>query len=243
MSETFKVGILGYGEIGRAIAQFYTNPLIRDLDINTFDSNLDVLHICIPYLKNFHDIVAENITTYRPRLVIIHSTIGAGDTKKLFDMFGNVVHSPVRGVHPKLFEGIKTFIKFIGADDPELGERAAEHLRSIGISRVKVCASSVATELGKLFDTTYYGLCIAFHAYAAEICKKFEGVKFDEVMTDFNASYNEGYIELGKTNVIRPVLSAPENGKIGGHCILPNAHILSEVFGEDEILQAILRHE
>lgn len=241
MASKKKIGILGYGEIGKAVAKFYQSFLIRDVNMNQFVPNLDVLHVCLPFIKNFNQVVAENISAYRPRLVIIHSTVGPGVTKKLYEKFGNVVHSPVRGVHPALYEGIKTFVKYVGADNDKLGQRAVRHLRSLGIKQVTLIMPSVATELGKLFDTTYYGLCIAYHAYANKVCNKV-GAKFEDVMTEFNKTYNEGYKKLGKKNVIRPVLSYPSDNKIGGHCILPNADILRKSFGRDVILDSILRH-
>ncbi|MFA7245501.1 MAG: hypothetical protein WC070_05015 [Candidatus Magasanikbacteria bacterium] len=237
-----KIGILGYGEIGHAMAKFYKKPLIRDIEINTFQENLDILHVCLPYLKNFEEVVSYNIVTYKPKIVIIHSTIGLGSTLNLYKKFGNVVHSPVRGVHPYLYEGIKTFVKYIGADDRKLGMKVARHFRSIGINNLKVLGSSKSSELGKLLDTTYYGLCIAYHDYANKICVE-EKVDFEEVMSDFNTTYNDGYKKLKKENVIRPVLFPPKDGKIGGHCIMPNAQILKKIFGDDAILKAILRHE
>ncbi len=236
-----KIGILGYGEIGKAVAKFYKSFLIRDVNVNEFVPKLDVLHVCLPFIKNFNEVVAENVITYEPELVIIHSTVGPGVTKKLYEKFGNVVHSPVRGVHPVLYEGIKTFVKYVGADNKKLGQRAVRHLRNLGIKQVALVTPSVATELGKLFDTTYYGLCIAYHAYVNKICNKV-GAKFEDVMTEFNKTYNEGYKRLGKKNVIRPVLFYPVDDRIGGHCVLPNADILKESFGSDAILDSILRH-
>lgn len=237
-----KVGILGYGEIGQAMAKFYEKPLIRDLDINTFEKNLDILHVCLPYLKDFQKVVSDNIIKYKPKLIIIHSTIGLGSTLSLYKKFGNVAHSPVRGVHPNLYKGIKTFVKYVGADDRRLGLKVADHLLSLGIKNVKVLSSSKTSELGKLLDTTYYGLCIAFHDYANKICTK-QKINFEDAMTSFNKSYNEGYKKLGKSNVIRPVLFPPKKSKIGGHCVIPNADILRSLFGEDPILKSILRHK
>lgn len=236
-----KIGILGYGEIGQAIAKFYKHPLIRDLDLNSFEENLDILHVCLPYLKDFQEIVTENIIEYKPKLVIIHSTIGLGSTLSLYKKFGNVVHSPVRGVHPNLYEGIKTFVKYIGADNRKIGLKAAKHFEKLGIKNVKILDSSKASELGKLLDTTYYGICIAFHDYANKICTK-QKLDFEDVMTDFNISYNEGYKKLGKSNVVRPVLFPPKNSKIGGHCVIPNAEILKSLFGDDPLIKSILRH-
>ena len=47
-----KIGILGYGEIGQAIAKFYKKPLIKDLNRNDGLQGIKILHICIPYDKN-----------------------------------------------------------------------------------------------------------------------------------------------------------------------------------------------
>ena len=236
------IGILGLGEVGKAIAKFYKNPLIRDLHRNEFRSPLDVLHVSIPGNAAFEKIVSENIRYYHPKLVVIHSTVAPGTTRRLFQKFKNVVHSPIRGVHPHLHEGIREFTKYIGCDDRKLGEKIARHFKKIGIKKVNIISPSCATEMGKLLDTTYYGLCIAFHAYAAKLCQKI-GVNFEDAMTDFNQTYNEGYAKLGKKNVIRPVLFAPSDGIIGGHCVIPNAEILKSVFGKDALLESILRHK
>ena len=45
-----------------------------------------------------------------------------------------------------------------------------------------------------------------------------------QVYTWANETYNQGYKELGKENVIRPVLFPPK-GEIGGHCVVPNFNL------------------
>jgi hypothetical protein len=60
-----------------------------------------------------------------------------------------------------------------------------------------------------------------------KICKNV-GVSFDQAVTAFNETYNEGYKNLEKPEVVRPVLYPPNDG-IGGHCILPNVEILKEL--------------
>jgi UDP-N-acetyl-D-mannosaminuronate dehydrogenase len=200
------------------------------------------MHICIPYSKKFTKIVLENIKNYNPKLVIIHSTVPVGTTKRIFNKYPHIVHSPIRGVHPNLFEGIKTFIKYIGSDDAKVGLEAYNHLHSLGIHCATV-ENSKTTELGKLLDTTYYGACIAFHGLANKLCKRF-GLKFDDVMTDFNYTYNEGYRKLGKLNVNRPVLQPPQNNTIGGHCVIPNAMILLRHHScNDDIVRAVLQYK
>ncbi|MEK7663825.1 MAG: hypothetical protein AAB340_00020 [Patescibacteria group bacterium] len=221
-----KVGILGNGEVGSAIAKFYENPKIKDLSRNDGLQGVDILHVCIPFTNKFVDVVEKEIKNTNPKLTIVHSTVSPGTIKSLAEKFPDmVVHSPVRGVHPNLHEGIKTFIKYVGADSKKAGLLAKKHFEKLGI-KVKVLGSSTATEVGKILDTTYYGVVIAWHGEMKEICDQF-GVNFDEAVTDFNNTYNEGYTKLGKKNVVRPVLYPPQNGK-AKHCIVPNVAMLSQ---------------
>ena len=223
-----KVGILGYGEIGSSFANFYKNPKIKDLKRDDGLQGSDILHVCIPYNDKFIDIVKKEIKEIKPKLTIIHSTIAPGTTKKLADSFnGMVVHSPMRGTHPNLFKGMKTFVKYIGADDKKAGLLAKSHLDGLGI-KTKLFFPSATTELGKILDTTYYGVCIAWHGEMKEICDKFK-IDFEKAVTDFNITYNEGYTKLGKKNVVRPVFYPPQMGK-PKHCIVPNATILSKYY-------------
>lgn len=239
-----KIGILGYGEVGQAIAKFYKNPKIQDLNRNDGLDGVEILHICIPWSKNFVKIVRKEIKKIKPKLIIIHSTIAPGTTKKLALSLPKgigkmTVHSPVRGVHPKLYQGIKIFVKYIGADNKKAGEMAKKHLESLGI-KTKVFYPSITTEIGKLLDTSYYGLCIAWHGEMKKICDK-AGINFKKTVTDFNKTYNEGYTKLGKKNVIRPVLYPPEGG-YGGHCICENAEILKKFF-KSNALDLILKYK
>ena len=222
------VGILGYGEIGQALAKFYKKPKIKDLKRDDKLEGVEILHICIPWKEKFIEIVKKEIQLIKPGLTVIHSTVAPGTTKKLaLSSKGMVVHSPIRGIHPNLYEGIKTFVKYIGADNKKAGRLAKEHLEGLGI-RTKVFQPSAVTELGKLFSTSYYGLCIAWHGEMKKICDEF-GIDFEKAVTDFNRTYNKGYKKLGKRNFIRPVLYPPEEG-IGGHCIVPNAKILKKYY-------------
>jgi len=233
-------GIFGFGEVGQAISKFYQNPKIKDLKRDDGLSGIEVLNVCIPWSDSFLEIVEREINNIKPKLTIIHSTVPLGTTKKLTEKFnGMVVHSPIRGVHPYLFEGIKTFVKYIGADNEIVGQMAKEHIESLGM-KTKLVFPSKTSELAKLFCTTYYGLCIAWHGEMKKICDK-EGLNFDDVATEFNNTYNDGYTKLGKKNVVRPVLLAPEGG-IGGHCVIPNAKILKKSY-DSKVFDLILDYE
>ena len=235
-----KIGILGYGEVGKSIAKFYKNPRIKDLTRDDGLKGIDILNVCITWNDDFIKTVNKEIKAIKPKLTIIHSTTYPGATKKIYRATKSlVVHSPIRGVHPNLYGGIKTFVKYVGTDNKKAGELAKKHLESLGI-KVKVFHPSITTEIGKLLSTAYYGTCIAWHAEAKKICDK-AGVDFEEAVTDFNETYNEGYKKLKKPQVIRPVLYPPKKG-IGGHCLVPNAEILKR-YQKSEILDLILKYK
>jgi 3-hydroxyisobutyrate dehydrogenase-like beta-hydroxyacid dehydrogenase len=130
MKRNQKISILGYGEVGKAIARFYSKPFIKDLKRDDGLEGADILHVCLPWSQNFVKIVKNEIKKIRPKLTIIHSTVAPGTVKKIG---GSTVHSPVRGVHPHLFQGIKTFIKYIGADNKTAAGMAKKHLERLGI--------------------------------------------------------------------------------------------------------------
>jgi UDP-N-acetyl-D-mannosaminuronate dehydrogenase len=234
-----KIGILGYGEVGKAISQFYPEHLVATKKGNNFEKGMGIIHICLPYNSSFNKTVIKIFEKFRPIYGIIHSTVPVGTTEYLSKRVeAELVHSPIRGVHPNLYEGIKTFVKYIGTDDINVGARVGKHFKSIGIES-EIVMGSKHTEMGKLIDTTYYGLCIAFHDYVDKLCEK-EKLRFDDVMTNFNKTYNNGYTILNMENVVRPVLYPPK-GKIGGHCIIPNVKLLKKQFGKNSILKSILK--
>lgn len=236
-----KIGIIGYGEIGMSIYDMYVEngylPHVFDPSLEFMDdiSSCDILNICIPYTDNFVSIVNDYIFINNPKITIIHSTVAPGTTKKII---GNVCHSPIRGLHPNLKEAIKIFLKYIGSENNKIAKEYAKHLETLNIKSY-ICKDSLTSEYAKLFDTTYYGLCIAFHSEVMSLCNS-ESISFEEVMTIYNSSYNEGYKQLDKENVVRPILYPTDH--IGGHCIIPNAELLQKTFNSD-ILKTILKYK
>jgi len=213
--------VIGAGEVGQAIYQILKkkHPVsLRDKD-NAVSGRFDVLHVCYPPIKDFLKATKGYIRQYRPRLVIIHSTVPLGMTRKIGSF---AVHSPIRGIHPHLVKGIMTFVKYFGGPQ---AKKAAGYFSAAGV-KTKVLSRPETTELLKILDTTYYGWNIVFAKESKRICDRF-GLDFDEVYTFPNRDYNIGYSKLGMAHVVRPVLKAV-SGKIGGHCVVPNTFLLKD---------------
>jgi UDP-N-acetyl-D-mannosaminuronate dehydrogenase len=239
------IGILGYGEIGKSLFSLYKEnniiPYIKDLNINQFNK-IDILNVCIPYDKNFVIIISEEINKLNPKLIIVHSTVPIGTIRKIEKNISNknkIVHSPVRGNHPKLKKSLKVFIKYIGSNDKKGASLTKKHFKLLGI-KSNTLKSSEHTEAFKLFCTSYYGLCILWHNEMKKICDKFD-LNFN-LIKKWNESYNQGYFNLKQKKFNRPILDYPKNNKIGGHCIISNAKILDNHFNSN-IIKEILKYE
>lgn len=224
------------GQVGAALMEV----LSAEHDVTGIDQGdflggkFDVIHIAIPFNERFE----RNVCHYRELflakngLLIIHSTVAVGTSAK-FD----AVHTPIRGVHPNLAGGIRTFEKFFG------GPRASEAAAIFEVLGVRTVVTDKAenTEALKLWDTTYYGWNIVFEKAVKQYCAA-NGLDFDIVYTRGNKGYNEGYAELGRFDVLRPVLG-DYPGKIGGHCVVPNARILASEEGGNEVAEFILKKD
>jgi UDP-N-acetyl-D-mannosaminuronate dehydrogenase len=231
--------IAGYGEIGQAIHSLYESDMFNiapvEIDGLCQIRKADVLNICFPYSDTFVRDVTDYIARFNPRLTIIHSTVLPGTTDSIDA--DNIVYSPVIGVHPQLDMCLKTFKKFIGGKTSEAIVLTQQHFALLGLESM-VFASPKAVETAKTLCTLYYGMCISFHDEANDLCQR-EGLQYDEVMTAWNSEYNRGYTALGKSNVCRPVLFSPD-GKIGGHCVVPNAKMIASYF-KSVIIKYVLR--
>ena len=224
--------VVGLGEVGSALKKVLEEKFEVDgVDLkleNKVEGHYKYIHICIPWSEKFIEI-CESYKKYlvfigESGVMIVHSSVPVGTCRQL-----GVVHSPIRGIHPKLYEGIKTFTKFFGGPR---GDRAAQPFKELGMS-VFCVPKSDETEALKLWDTTYYGWNIIFMHLLKKWCDE-KGLDFGFIYGISNESYNDGYGKLGRFEFIRPDLTYMP-GKIGGHCIIPNAEFL-----DSEIAKFIL---
>jgi len=220
--------IIGMGEIGKAIRDCYSPGAFNLVTIDKKPiklANVDVMHICFPYSDEFEGEVLRYNKLYEPKIIIIHSTVPVGTTRKIFETLlqvKTVAHSPCVGKHPNLRESIQNqFIKMFSAL-PD-GRAVASVLKhKLHIKEIKEFRKPEATELAKLLSTTEYAWHIMIATEVNRLCEK-NNVSFDEVYSFWRSSYNRGY----ERKYSRPILE-PCSGIIGGHCILPNLDLLKK---------------
>lgn len=227
--------VVGCGQVGTAIRRVlgcggydlceggtftmsFTQPTMElSTKVNVIPRS-DILHICFGYSDTFEESVRYYQELTGAKIKVIHSTVPIGTSAKL-----NAVHSPVRGKHPDLEDGVRTFTKFFGGLQ---AEQAAQIFREKGVSCVTT-PKSETTEALKLFDTEQYRINILAEKAIYDFCKE-NGLDYDIVYTKANQTYNEGYSKLGMPQFSKYVLEHME-GEIGGHCVIPNAKLLSLV--------------
>lgn len=226
-----KVTVLGVGEIGKAMKEICEESghevSTIELEVRDDITETDVLLVNIPYSSEFKNIVLKEIEFLKPELVIINSTVTVGTTREIENMCETtVVHSPVRGVHPHLKQGIQTFIKYVGATDPDRADKALEFLETLKL-KTRAFNSPEETEMAKLISTTTYSEFIAWATEVGRICDK-NKLDYDNVMVDWTLTYNIGYMELGMPCVVRPILK-PNKGGFSGHCCWENTQLLDKI--------------
>lgn len=218
--------IVGYGEIGKAIKKvlndYYSDvkaydPYVTNLE-DEVHGQFNIMHVCFPYFDKFVEQVKKYEKEFNPGIIIIHSTVPIGTAKLC-----GAVSSPCRGIHPNLYEGIKTFVKYFGSDDKDRLEVAAEIFENCGVN-CQTVPDSNTTEALKLWDTTIYGWNILLEKEIHNWCES-NKVDFNYVYTDANKTYNDGYSKLGKSQYQKYVLNHVP-GKLGGHCVAQNCKLL-----------------
>jgi len=243
-----KVLVVGLGETGLPLYELLKECgkfTVYGFDINSakmreigqapseLPSKVDVIHVCIPCIgqQKFVDIVAENAERFKPKLVIIHSTVPPGTTMKVYESCGKclVAHSPIRGVHKSqeyMKWELERWTKYVGGVTPEAGDEADRHLRKLGL-RTKVLKGSIQTELAKMFETTYRAWMIVCFQEMHRISRHY-GADFDEVVDFIEDTH--------RVRFDRPVMYP---GVIGGHCLVPNIELLLK-YHDSKLLRLIL---
>lgn len=218
--------VLGLGEVGtalRAILECDGHDPFKDIKA---EGEYEVLHVAIPYNneEQFTNAINEAKEKFNPDIIVNHSSVPVGTSRKL-----GMVHSPIRGVHPHLEEGIRTMTKFFGGENKRDALIASSIFSEKGLN-VLVAETPEDTEAAKLWSTTGYGLNIILEKYIAQFCKE-NNLDFDIVYTAWNETYNQGYANLGLPHFCKYILKHME-GAIGGHCIMPNIELLRHPLGD-----------
>lgn len=228
--------VIGMGEVGQGVFKVLQGQekyvLARDKDPLVISDKIDALHICIPYSDSFKNAVSSYVKLYSPKLVIVYSTVPIGTCEEL-----QVVHSPVEGKHPAIGLSIQNMARWVGSSNEKMLKEAIKFWEKY--VPVRNVPSASFTEWLKMRSTSKYGINLVWAQYEAEVCEEL-GMDFVAVK-QFDVDYNNLYQRLGMLQFQRYLLDPPE-GKIGGHCVVPNAKLLNKQF-PNALLEMIIAME
>jgi len=234
--------VLGLGEIGGTLFELLKENKdkfeIYGLDLDSakmkalgqneskIPQNVETLHVCLPCSNRdvFMNTTVNYAKRFKPKLIIINSTVPPGTTMEIFAQCKCLVaHSPSRGVHRNseyMKWEMKRWTKYVGGADPKSAIAACKHFKKMQL-KVKRLKSCKETELAKLFETTYRAWMVACFQEMHRISRKF-GAEFDETVDFLEDTH--------RIRFDRPIMFP---GPIGGHCLIPNTELLLSVYDSD----------
>ena len=225
--------VVGVGEIGMPILQllsetqtvvgFDTNPKL--MNKKKFEKlkglETSLLHVCVPFTNKFIPNVASIFNQFKPKCIVIHSTVSPGTTKKLQALLPiPIIYSATRGVHKRMLSDLKRYTKFyaIESDVPRSRWASSTYsriMKKCGV-KTKKMSNPITLELAKIIcDTSYYGWLINYAQLSNMIAI--------ENKVDYNEMWSFAD-EIHKFLGNRPKMFP---GFIGGHCIIPNLDLIS----------------
>lgn len=219
-----KAILVGYGEIGKGVRGFYER--FHDIDVidlnytqDSYESEYDIMLVAIPYSSGFVGTIKEYQKRFKPKGTIIFSTVAIGTTSQI----KNAVHAPIEGKHPHLEDSISLWKPMIGG----YNKHVEKWFNAINKPRVYVENPEI-TEAMKMLSTSYYGVMLEYFRYANSVLEVFGGNK--DHFNEYTNNYNNLYQEMDMANFTRPIFNSVPVGKLGGHCVTPNAKILDQQF-------------
>lgn len=217
--------VAGLGEVGGPLLQLVSDQCAATgydineslMDRKQYDEceslKTEILHVCIPFTKDFESNIIELFNRFEPELIAIHSTIPPYTTSELQKKLSiPILYSATRGTHHNMLRDLRIYTKYFALDDAAPRAKWASHIFTLLMKKCGVktrrMSDPVTLELAKIVvDTSYYGWLINYAQLSKIIASK-HGVDYDE-MWEFA---DEIHRHLGNRPKMFP-------GVIGGHCL------------------------
>lgn len=209
--------VVGLGEVGGPLLEILSGAhqaVGRDIEDRAFHG-VRILHLCFPFGPEFVSTASRYVSLYKPEVVVVNSTVIPGTTGAIQEKSGiPAVYSPVRGKHARMAEELRHYRKFVAGTSEQAIALVEAHFAAAGMTTQRA-ASFESLELGKLLETSYFGVLVAW----AQEMDRFAG--------SVGADYWEIVDFFEEIGFFPPVSFQP--GYIGGHCVMPNLELLEHV--------------
>jgi hypothetical protein len=213
--------ILGAGQVGSVIK--YALKSHTDMfDVGEWEYNevdCDILHICIPYSKKFDKTIIKAVEVFKPKIMVIHSTVKPGTSKKF-----NCLYSPVLGRHSDDFENNSKLYRKMFAGSLDL---YAVVKKEFNFNCEYWNEDTDELEFSKIMSTTRMYWELIYNKELSRQCKKL-GFSFNNVYHRWTDNYNAG-IEIKHWGWRRTQFNEMTDELPGGHCLRPNIHLVDNL--------------
>lgn len=218
--------IVGYGQLGKALYKILSEKYEVDWvdkEKKKIDFEPEVLHICYPMInkEEFIKTTTDYQEKYKPKHVIIESTVLPGTTQGIFEItmsVKSITYSPCRGQHDSLYFDFTRYDKYIASLPPYVTEEIYKYYADCGL-KVRIVPRPEILELAKLLDVVSLGVYSAWALHEKNISNLF-GVDFNWVR-EFGKQTEQFYHK-------RPDIYPPEGG-FGGNCVFEDTLLLKKI--------------
>jgi len=237
-----RVLVIGRGTVGSALAK------VLDLhhDVTTYDKkdvcfpaqrDFAVIHITIPFSKEYVEQIAELLKEFKATVVIVHSTIVLGIMERLKQNHPDIswYFSPVRGREADMEKDLQKLPVLIA---PRLSDPLRTYLKTIARILYEFDNPDDLV-MGKLLEVTWFGMNIAFAQQAKLICDSF-GLDFKRAYTNYfhlsrvARDYNERPLNYMKRPIFVP-------GYVGGKCVIQDVQLMRDfLYGDPRLWNFIM---
>jgi len=224
--------IIGQGEVGKALGEVLgERRKIKFVDPPQglhwteaqmiVDGGCDWMHVAFPHSDPFKDDVCAYWLDFRPKHIVIHSTVPVGTTRAISKRFAvpvGITYSPIRGIHPHLARYIREFPKWLATNED--AETVCDYFQASGM-QTRIAPSFETLEWMKLIETTEYYARIALWQ---EIERQYVALDLpDGALTALKSFLFEKRKVYDGDRGLAPIMNG---GVIRGHCLCPNLELL-----------------
>lgn len=230
------VGIIGYGYVGKAMENFFSNHykvLIYDPALEsscTYEAinTCDVAIVCVPTNMGENGecdltYIHSTFTWLNTDLIIIKSTVEVGTTEKLKKQYPhlNIVFSPEFAGESTYWSEYKFHNAVIetpwfvfGGDRKDTTKAVDLYMKIAGPTKRYRQTTATEAEMTKYITNTFYALKVIYCYEMAELCKHI-GIDYNEVRSL--------WLEDPRINPMHTAVFDENDIPATGKCVLPDA--------------------
>ena len=233
-----KIGIIGFGHVGKAMNGLFKNAIIYDKlkNIGTKEdiNSCDVSFVCVPTPMNNNgscntSIVEEVVSWCESKVIVIRSTVKIGFTDYLSSKYNKrIVFQPEyygeTVAHPFVNLSDRTWLSF-GGNPKDINEVIKAYQTVLNANIQILQAPSKEVEMAKYMENSFFALKVTFCNEMFDLCRKMN-IDYNQVREIWIADPRIGRFHT---------FVYEDNRGYGGSCLPKDISSLEYQFKENKI--------